>query len=269
MGPFYPLGTPPPAFLGTYAQRFDTVEVDTTYYRVPSARTVDGWRAKTPKTFLLSSKFPRDVVHAGRGAKPDGRSVLEPDSTYEVRDAFLEVMTRLGPRLGPLVLQFPYFNRQAFPSVGPFIEKLDTFLRDLPKEGFRYGVEVRNRSWITSQALRDVVARHGAALVMVDHAWMPHADEVEKKLDPVTTDFTYVRLLGDRKAIEQLTTTWEKEVVDQGERLQRWAGFLGRMMDRGVSTLVYVNNHYAGHGPATVRRLMDLYEAKRGTGTKA
>src|SRR5206468_3839445 len=63
VGPFYPPGTAPGDFLRHYAHAFDTVEVDATYYAVPSARTVDGWVAKTPEGFLLAAKFPRSIVH--------------------------------------------------------------------------------------------------------------------------------------------------------------------------------------------------------------
>ncbi len=268
VGPFYPLGTQPAAFLGTYAQIFDTVEVDSTYYAVPSARTVDGWARKTPESFLISAKFPRDIVHAGKGSRPDARFVLDPDSTYEIRDDFLDVIQRLGPRLGPLVLQFPYFNREAFPSAGPFLERLDRFLRDLPRaDHLRYAVEVRNKAYVTKR-LRDLLAGHDVSFVLVDQAWMPHGDEVEKKMDPVTSEVCYIRLLGDRKAIEQLTTTWGKEVLDQGPRLERWASLIVRLMDRGVRVLVYVNNHYAGHGPATVKRLMELTRRARDRDSK-
>ncbi len=262
MGPFYPPGTPAAAFLAYYARQFDTVEMDTTYYRVPSARLVDGWAEKTPPSFLVSAKFPRDVVHAGREAAPDARLILDPDQTYEVRDRFLEVMGRLGPRLGPLVLQFPYFNREAFPSVGPFLDRLDRFLADLPREGQRYAVEVRNRAWV-AKPLRDLLAQRDTSLVLVDQAWMPHGDEVEKKLDPVTADPVYVRLLGDRKAIERVTRRWDREVVDHGERMERWASLLVRVMRRGVRVVVYANNHYAGHGPTTVRRLVEMFERAR------
>lgn len=261
VGPFYPAGTQPAGMLPCYARHFDTVEVDATWYALPAARTVAGWAEKTPEGFLLCAKFPRDIVHGGSGARPDARLVLDPDSTYEVRDTFLERMRLLGPRLGPLVLQFPYFNREAFPSAGPFLERLDAFLRDLPRPGFTYGVEVRNKAWVGPE-LRAVLARHQAVLVLVDQAWMPHGDEVEARLDPVTGPLAYVRLLGDREGIERLTTTWGKVVVDQGPRLQRWARLLVRLMDRGVKSLVYVNNHYAGHAPATVRALRDLFLAE-------
>jgi hypothetical protein len=110
MGPFYPDGTKPSDFLGYYAKQFDTVEVDATYYSLPTERMVDRWRAVTPGGFLIAAKFPRAIVHAGEKAKPDSGKLLMPEHTYEIRDRFLAVMSRLGDRLGPLLIQFPYFS---------------------------------------------------------------------------------------------------------------------------------------------------------------
>jgi len=98
---------------------------------------------------------------------------------------------------------------------------------------------------------------------MLDYKWMPMADEIAQRFDPITTDFCYIRLIGDRKEIESITTTWNKEVIDRGERLQRWAEFLADLHKRGVSGLVYVNNHYAGFAPATVRRLQEMFKSRQ------
>ena len=261
VGAFYPVGTPPGAFLELYAQQLDAVEVDSTYYGQPRPSAVDGWARKTPEGFLLTAKFPRSIVHGGQGAKPDGRLVLAPDATYEDRDQFLATMGRLGPRLGPLVLQFPYFNRQVFPSAGPFLERLDTFLADLPRDGLRYAVEVRNKSWVT-QKLLDILARHDVSFVLVDQAWMPLGDELAEAFDVVTAPPVYIRLLGDRNAIEAITKTWDKEVIDHADRLERWAQLVVSFMKRGIKSLVFVNNHYAGHAPTTVRRLKSAIEKK-------
>jgi uncharacterized protein YecE (DUF72 family) len=256
IGPFYPPGTKPADFLSYYAKKFKTVEIDATYYAIPSRRTVDGWRNKTPDDFLISAKFPRSIVHGGKAAKPDPDVILVPEATYSARDKFLEVMNRLGDRLGPLVLQFPYLSKAVFKSVDIFLERLDKFLSDLP-DGFRYAVEIRNRNWL-SESFADMLREHGTALVLVDQAWMPHGDEVEKKFDPVTTDFVYIRLLGDRKEIEAITKTWDKEVIDRGESLERWSELISRLVKREVETLIYVNNHYTGHAPTTSERLHDL-----------
>ena len=262
VGPFYAQGTEPRDVLRVYARTFDTVEVDATYSAIPSARTVDGWVEKTPEGFVLAAKFPRSIVHGGDAERPDPARVLDLEATAADRDRFLEVMSRLGPRLGPLVLQFPYFNKTAFASPAPFLERLDRFLEALPK-GHAYAVEVRNKAFM-GKPLRDLCAKHRVAMVLVDQAWMPHGDEVEAKMDPVTADFAYLRLLGDRAEIEKLTTTWDREVIDRADRMARWADLLARLAARGVRTFVYVNNHYAGHAPTTTKRLMEMYRARGG-----
>jgi uncharacterized protein YecE (DUF72 family) len=68
----------------------------------------------------------------------------------------------------------------------------------------------------------------------------------------------YLRLLGDRNEIEKITKSWEKEVIDRGESLERWADLLLDFVTRKIKTVVYVNNHYAGHAPATARRLLQM-----------
>ena len=259
VGPYYPEGTPPAEFLRLYAHEFDTVEVDSTYYAIPSARTVDGWVAKTPEDFVLAAKFPRSIVHGGDAATPDPQKVLVSAVTAKDRDAFLAVMSRLGSRLGTLVLQFPYFNKKAFASAGPFLERLDLFLEALPKKGFSFAVEIRNRDWYR-KPFRDVCAKHRAGVVLVDQAWMPHGDEIIEEFDPVTSDSLYVRLLGDREGIEKLTKTWDSIVIDQTARMTRWARLLAGLAVKGVRSFVYVNNHYAGHAPSTVRALRELIE---------
>lgn len=256
VGPFYPKGAKPAEFLSLYARKYETVEIDATYYAIPAARTVDGWAAKTPDSFIIAAKFPRSIVHGGDSSRPDPKVVLMPDTTYDARDRFLDVMSRLGTRLGPLVLQFPYFSKAVFDSKEEFYDRLDRFLTDLP-DGFRYAVEIRNRAWLKPEYV-DMLRRHNAALTLVDQAWMPHGDEMIDLFDPVTSDFVYIRLLGDRKEIEAITESWDKEVIDHGERLQRWADLTAKLIERDIEIFIYVNNHYAGHAPATCDRLNDM-----------
>jgi uncharacterized protein YecE (DUF72 family) len=260
VGPFYPPGTAPADYLKIYAQRFDTVEVDATYYAVPSLSTVEGWARKTPENFLLALKFPAAIVHAGKEARPDPNILLLPDKTYPIRDKFLNVAGNLGKRLGPLLLQFPYFRQEDFAHFDDFGQRLDRFLSDLPGE-FRYAVEIRNRHWLKPD-LAELCRQHRAALTLVDYMSMPLGDEVEKLFDPVTADFAYLRLIGDRKKIEAITMKWDQEVLDRSESLKRWAGVINRLVKRQVRTYIYINNHYAGHAPATLRKLSELVFAE-------
>jgi uncharacterized protein YecE (DUF72 family) len=209
----------------------------------------------------VAAKFPRSVVHAGASMDPDPRRLLTRDATYAERDEFLEVMSRLGAKLGPLVLQFPFFAEHAFESQAPFLDRLDRFLEDLPRQ-LSFGVEIRNRDWL-GESLARLCRQHRVALVLVDRAGMPHGQDVTRDLDPVTGDFVYVRLLGDRQRIERITTRWNREVIDHRASLERWADLLAWMDERAVPTWVFTNNHYAGHAPTTVRRLQRFFNDAR------
>ncbi|MBD3170606.1 MAG: DUF72 domain-containing protein [candidate division Zixibacteria bacterium] len=257
IGNFYPEGTEPSDFLRYYSEKYDTVEVDATYYKIPTRSMTESWNLKTPEGFLFSAKFPRSIVHAGEKAAPDVDKIMEKEHTYYDRDKFLESMSLLGNKLGYLLIQFPYFNKKLFGSRKPFMEKLDRFLGDLPND-FRYAVEIRNRNWLKPE-FAGICRQHNAAVTLVDHAWMPHGDEMESYFDPITTDFTYIRLLGNRKEIEQITKKWDKIVIDRDDRLKRWADFIAGLIDREIFGVVYANNHYAGNGPMTLERLRELY----------
>ncbi len=267
VGCFYPAGTQPAGFLAHYATRFDTVEADVTYYRCPERRLVAGWDSKTPAGFTLSAKFPRDVVHAGSERTPDGDKVLRVEAVGEVLERFLDSMRLLGSKLGPLVLQLPYFNRAVFADVDAFLKRLDAFLGALPA-GPRYAVVVRNKAWIDAPLL-EVLRRHRAALVLVDLVYMPHPADLAEKHDLVTADFVYARLIGDRKRIDALTKTFDAIVLDQGPRLARWAPLLRELGSGVKETFAYANNHYAGHGPATIEQLGALVRGDGGDGGSA
>lgn len=253
-GTFYPEGTAAADYLGVYATQFPAVEIDATYYAIPQARVVDGWASRTPPGFVMCAKFPRSIVHGGEGAKPDATRVLVPEIVGAEVHEFVTVMQRLGDKLGPLVIQLPFFDQHAFQSGGDFLARLDGFLGALPA-GPRYAVEVRNKYWL-ARPLCDVLRRHKAALCLVDLAYMPHPADVARRLDVVTADFAYARLIGDRKAVDALTSQFDRIVIDQSLRIARWAEVLRTIMPRVRDTYVFANNHYAGHAPATMRELM-------------
>jgi uncharacterized protein YecE (DUF72 family) len=181
------------------------------------------------------------------------------DCDAEVRK-FLAAMDLLGEKLGPLLLQFPWFPDTAFLQLDDFLARLLPFLERLPK-GYRFAVEIRNRDWLAPK-LADVLRERGVALALIDQSWMPRPTEWFEGFDPITADFTYIRWLGDRKGIERLTKTWDKTIFDCAEPLQEWMKVCDQAVRRGVQVYAFANNHYAGHGPATVRLFQELW-AKR------
>jgi uncharacterized protein YecE (DUF72 family) len=243
---FYPPGMKAADYLTYYATKFNTVEIDATFYRAPSEKTVLGWADKTPDGFLIAAKVPQQITHE--------KCLLGCENEFA---EFMDTMYLLGDKLGPLLLQFPYFGRDAL-SGNDFMARLKPFLKTLPPR-FRFAIEIRNKAWLTVQ-FADLLREHGVALVLQDQGWMPLPDAM--RFDYLTADFTYVRLLGDRKEIERQTKTWDKVIVDRSKELHSWVDVCEQTIRRGVSTFVYVNNHYSGYAPTTVADFLKLWNVK-------
>ena len=238
-GAFYPKGTKSANYITYYATRFDTVEVDSTFYHCPTVSTVKGWARKTPADFIFSVKVPRAITHE--------KVLLDCDIDFK---QFIETMTFLGDKLGPMVFQFPFFNQNIFTSDVQFVSRLKAFFKQLPKD-YKFAVEIRNKHWLKPKLI-DMLREHNVALVLQDQSWMPGPDKLFEKFDPITADFTYIRLLGDRKGIEKITTVWNETIVDRIAELTTWVDICQKIQRRGVTIFVYANNHYSGFAPATV-----------------
>ncbi len=94
---------------------------------------------------------------------------------------------------------------------------------------------------------------------------MPHPADFAQRLDLVTTDFSSGRLIGDRKAVDEKTKTFDRIVIDQGDSLARWAELLQGVRGRVQDVYVFANNHFAGHGPATIRDLIERLDGSDGS----
>jgi uncharacterized protein YecE (DUF72 family) len=241
----------PADYLKFYSTKFQTVEVDSTFYGTPSASTVTSWNEKTPSDFIIAAKVPQVVTHE--------KVLVDCDAEFE---EFVKAMDALGPKLGPMVFQFPLFDRWKFPKQDSFLAVLEPFLKKLPAD-HNFVIEIRNKTWLDAK-FADVLRERNIALALTDTSFIPRPWEMNEKFDLITSDFAYVRWLGDRKGIEKQTTTWDKTVVDRTSDLKNWVGLLNAMVnDKRIRKLfAFANNHYAGHGPATVKMFCDLWQKK-------
>ena len=230
VGPFYPEGAKAGDFLARYASVFDCVELDTTFYGVPRPTSVRAWNANTPPNFRFAAKLPKEITHeqALRGSE-------------DILHRFLESMSPLGEKLGPVLIQLP----PDFHATEENQESLREFVRVLPEE-YQFAAEFRHRSWLADETL-DLLRQHGVAWTMIDMYYMP-------KRQDITSDFTYVRLLGDRRKIK----TVDHIEIDRTKELQAWAEAFERIEPDVRQTWVFINNHYAGHSPDNVRQLRHI-----------
>jgi len=137
-------------------------------------------------------------------------------------------------------------------------------IRDLEHKGDKITHDTiarLHKTWITPRLL-ELIREHSVTLALIDHPWMPPAKDLADKSDWVTADFLYVRLLGDRYAIEERTKVWDKVIIDRSRELADWENVLTRVRKRGEDLFIYINNHYSGHAPETVRAMRTYWERK-------
>jgi uncharacterized protein YecE (DUF72 family) len=166
-GAFYPKGMKSTDYLRYYSNRFDTVEVDSTFYRCPTMEAVHNWALKTPPGFIFSLKVPQTITHQ--------KILVDCEKDFE---EFVGAARVLDDKLGPMVFQFPFFNDSVFSSPVQFVSRLQAFFKKLPGKGHQFAVEIRNKYWLKPRLL-DLLRENNVALVLQDQSWMPRPKELE------------------------------------------------------------------------------------------
>jgi uncharacterized protein YecE (DUF72 family) len=259
-GTFYPDSTEPGEMIRVYASKFPTVEIDTTWYHMPSRRMVETWKSKTPDGFIFSAKVPKVISH---------------DKYLEGCEAelteFVSVMSGLGEQLGPLILQFPYFAKgkdpQEYQTGADFIRRLKGFVHLLPRD-FKWGIEIRNSRWVQSPLL-DILRSRDISLVFIDYYTMDPLPKLAHREGVFTAPFVYVRFLGNRQEMDaavkkaqesgQRKRPWDCLLKDRSEQMKRWIPPIKTLLARAIPVYVYFNNHYAGYAPGSAELFEKLF----------
>jgi uncharacterized protein YecE (DUF72 family) len=245
-----------------YSSKLPTVEIDSTWYHMPSRKMVETWKSRTPDGFIFSAKVPKAISH---------------DKYMEGCQAelneFISVMEGLGDRLGPLVLQFPYVAKgkdpEEYATGADFVRRLKGFVDLLPKE-LKWGIEIRNSRWI-QPSLLDILNSRNISLVFIDYYTMDPLPKLAHRSEVFTSDFVYVRFLGNRKEMEsavkqaqqegQRKRAWEGLLKDRSTQMMQWIPPIKILLGKGIPVYVYFNNHYAGYAPGSVELFEKLFNA--------
>ncbi|HMJ06045.1 MAG TPA: DUF72 domain-containing protein [Chthoniobacterales bacterium] len=241
LGAFYPADLPPERWLEYYARFFPAVEVDSTFYHAASEPTVARWAEGTPASFRFACKLPRAITHACR--LHDCRAELM---------AFLAAMEPLAGKLQVILIQLP-------PSFAPKEGQpvLRNFLAQLPRD-FRFAIEFRHPGWHRPQIVR-LLEKHRVCWVWADTSPLNERNLAPFELWPHTTDFLYVRLLGDyttkydgagERVHRYGKLLWKREAA-----LESWTLKIERHLKETRNVWIFVNNHFEGYAPETCQRL--------------
>lgn len=240
-GVFYPEHLPSSERLEFYARHLSAVEVDATFHHAPKQSVIEHWAAITPDDFAFACKVPHAITHELRL-----REATEP--FHE----FLAAMEPLGEKLWCVVAQLP-------PSFRPRRDEmaLREFVRRLPT-GVQFALEFRNTEWHLPR-IAHLLHEHGVAWVWNDLTSLKHQKEGAFEFLPDTTDFLYVRLMGDRgetyEAGERKAHRYSRVMWPRDGGLESWGVRLGQAAADHRRIFVAVSNRFEGFGPRTAQRL--------------
>ncbi len=233
-GSFFPEEIPSQQWLSYYATRFDSVEINYTFYRLPSKEACAAWYQQTPRKFQFVVKASRYITHIKR--------------LRDARESWEEFLKRVGAlkeKLGPILLQFPANFRASEAN----LESVDEFLRYASRGGSRrIAMEFRDRSCFDAKML-GLLRRHGAALV-ISHSSRYPLPEVNP-----TADFMYFRFHGPK---EMFASSYSAAAI------RNWASTMKRFLSQRRDVYAYFNNDAGGHAPRDAQALLQQLQFRGG-----
>lgn len=221
-GPFYPGKLPASRFLEFYAQHFDTVEINNSFYKLPTEAAIEEWKRTVPAKFLFSVKASRFITHM--------KKLKDPEAAFQ---KFFDRVIVLQKKLGPVLFQLP-------PHWGSDPPRLEAFLSALPRR-LRYAFELRDRTWFNPE-VEAILRKHRAAFCIY---------EIDRFQSPktVTADFVYVRLHGPDGPYQG---SYDQSV------LAGWARDFRAWEKEGGDVYCYFDNDQAGYAVKNALRLKEL-----------
>lgn len=226
VGPFYPKGLPASKWFAHYCEHYPTVELNVTFYRIPTPKAVENWALTSPPGFLFAAKLNREITHVHK--------------FHNVQDAlarYFDVLSLLGPKLGVVLIQLP-------PSFHYHADRVREFLDLLrPRQRpWRTAIECRHPSWFTPEVFA-LLSEHQISLCIADAGGPFPAHEVQ------TAPFVYVRFHGPAARYASKYSPEEMAVASQ--KIRQW-------LEQGLDVYVYFNNDTHGYALQNANELRDL-----------
>src|SRR5581483_1659637 len=235
VGHYYPEDLPKESWLAFYAEEFHTLEINFTYYRMPTARALAGMARKVPDDFLFTVKATQEMTHGREG---------EPSIFTEFKNALTPL--RDANKFGGILAQFPNSFRANEDSRN-YLKWMREQLDDLPVV-----VEFRNKEWLTEETY-SLLRENNLGFCCVDEPYFPRVAEI-------TSSIAYVRFHGrNYKKWWKHDQAYERyDYTYPVEELEEWTPKIQQMDAMAENTFVFANNHYQAQGIETARQLKML-----------
>lgn len=235
---FYPRGTKSDAMLELYAEIFDTIEVDSTFYAIPPTSVVENWYKKTPADFTFSVKMPQEITHEHELR----------EKSFVVLDNFCERILDLKEKLAVVLIQMP----PNFDGSKANARILREFLKKLPPD-IKFAIEFRHRDWLIEWTFEEL-EKNNVALCLCEGKWIPR-EMIFTALHEISNDFAYVRFMGERDL-----TSFDKVYRNEDTLLEIWQEQIEDIKAENI--YVYFSNFFEGNAPVSSNKLKNSLDQK-------
>ena len=246
-------------YLYEYSRRYTTVEIDQWFWTLPERATAAEYASAAPEDFRFTVKLP-NAITLTHFYKKKGEAALRPNPQFLSPSLFEDVLSRLEPlrgKIGMLMLQFEYLNKQKMASQSDFLDRLGKFFDAVP-QALPCGIETRNPKWLDERWFA-FLAERGLGNVFLQGYYMPPITSLYERCAPSLRGTVVIRLHGpDREGIEKATgENWDRIVAPKDGELPGIVEMIHDMKGRGLTVFLNVNNHYEGSAPLTIERLRE------------
>ena len=258
-------------YLKEYSAQFNMVEIDQWFWslfpaskvKLPDKKVVEEYAESVPEDFLFTIKVPNSLTLTHFYNRNKNASLIENPYflSNELFDEFLETLNPLKDKIGCLMFQFEYLNKQKMNSLSKFETAFRNFHSNISAGSPPIAIEIRNPNYL-KESFFEFLQSLKLYFVFLEGYYMPSIIDTYSKFQNFIKDLTIIRLHGpDRKGIEKLAKDdWSRIIVNRDDKIKAIAEMIAELNSREVDMFINVNNHFEGSAPLTIKKIKDKFQ---------
>ncbi|GIK61483.1 MAG: DUF72 domain-containing protein [Ignavibacteriota bacterium] len=261
-------GTNSKNYLQEYSKKFDTVEIDQWFWSLfsnskivlPQKKVVEEYKQSVPKDFLFTIKVPNSITltHFYKESKEDELRINPSFLSVDLFNQFLETIEPIKDKIGCLIFQFEYLNKQKMKSLSEFQNKFSEFRSQIKNDSPPIGIEIRNPNYLNEKYFT-FLSEQKIAPVLLEGYYMSPITETYSKFKKQFKNLMVIRLHGtDRKGIEEIANNnWSQIYINRDKEILSIAEMIRDLQKNEIDLFVNVNNHFEGSAPITINKIKE------------
>jgi uncharacterized protein YecE (DUF72 family) len=261
-------GTNSKNYLQEYSKKFDTVEIDQWFWSLfsnskivlPQKKVVEEYKQSVPKDFLFTIKVPNSITltHFYKESKEDELRINPSFLSVDLFNQFLETIEPIKDKIGCLIFQFEYLNKQKMKSLSEFQNKFSEFRSQIKNDSPPIGIEIRNPNYLNEKYFT-FLSEQKIAPVLLEGYYMSPITETYSKFKKQIKNLMVIRLHGtDRKGIEEIANNnWSQIYINRDKEILSIAEMIRDLQKNEIDLFVNVNNHFEGSAPITINKIKE------------